>query len=102
MVRLTIDGIIVECPEGTTIMDAAASVGIPIPHLCYLKGVNEIAACRVCVVEIKGRRGLTADEGLGDARFPLLKGLAHADDGDNAVGQSGTRHGAHCGVRDHG
>ena len=58
MVRLTIDGIIVECPEGTTIMDAAASVGIPIPHLCYLKGVNEIAACRVCVVEVEGTERL--------------------------------------------
>ncbi len=58
MVRLTIDGILVECPEGTTIMDAAASVGIPIPHLCYLKGINEIAACRVCVVEVEGTERL--------------------------------------------
>jgi len=58
MVRLTIDGIIVECPEGTSIMDAAASVGIPIPHLCYLKGINEIAACRVCIVEVEGTERL--------------------------------------------
>jgi NADP-reducing hydrogenase subunit HndD len=54
MVKLTIDNTPVLCKEGTTIMDAAASVGIPIPHLCYLRGINEIAACRVCVVEVEG------------------------------------------------
>ncbi len=58
MVKLTIDQIPVEVTEGTTIMDAAASVGIPIPHLCYLKGINEIAACRVCVVEVEGTERL--------------------------------------------
>ena len=58
MVNLTIDNIPVSCKEGTTIMDAAASIGIPIPHLCYLKGVNEIAACRVCVVEVRGTKRL--------------------------------------------
>lgn len=58
MVNLTIDNIPVSCKEGTTIMDAAASIGIPIPHLCYLKGVNEIAACRVCVVEVRGTERL--------------------------------------------
>ena len=54
MVNLTIDNIKVSVPEGTTIMEAAASVGIPIPKLCYLKGINEIAACRVCLVEVEG------------------------------------------------
>ena len=58
MVKLTIDNIPVTCAEGTTIMDAAASVGIPIPHLCYLKGINEIAACRVCIVEVEGTERL--------------------------------------------
>ena len=43
------------CVEaGTTILDAAQAAGMPIPHLCYLKGVNEIAACRMCVVEVEG------------------------------------------------
>ncbi len=41
-------------PEGTTILDAAQQAGIPIPHLCFLKDINEIAACRMCVVEIEG------------------------------------------------
>lgn len=59
MVNLTIDGIRVSVPEGTTIMDAASSIGMDIPHLCYLRGINEIAACRVCVVEIEGHDKLT-------------------------------------------
>ena len=58
MVNLTIDGIRISVPEGTTIMDAAASVGVKIPHLCYLRDINEIAACRVCVVEEEGREKL--------------------------------------------
>lgn len=58
MVKLTIDNIPVTVAEGTTIMEAAASVGIPIPHLCFLKKINEIAACRVCVVEVEGKERL--------------------------------------------
>ena len=55
MVNLTINNRKLSVPEGTTIMAAAASIGINIPHLCYLKEINEIAACRVCVVELKGK-----------------------------------------------
>lgn len=55
MVNLTIDGREVCVPEGTTIMKAAASAGIMIPRLCYLEGINEIGACRVCVVEMQGK-----------------------------------------------
>ena len=55
MVNLTIDGRSVSVPEGTTIMKAAASAGIMIPHLCYLEGINEISACKVCVVEMQGK-----------------------------------------------
>lgn len=51
-VRLTIDGISVEVPKGTTVLKAARQVGIDIPTLCYLKGVNQPASCRVCVVEV--------------------------------------------------
>jgi len=54
MVNAVINGISVSVPEGTTIMEAAASVGIDIPHLCFLKEINEIGACRVCVVEVEG------------------------------------------------
>ena len=55
MVNLTIDGKAISVEENTTIMEAAAANGIPIPKLCYLKGINEIAACRVCVVELEGK-----------------------------------------------
>ena len=54
MVNLIIDRKPVSVPEGTTILEAARSVNIEIPTLCYLKGVNEIAACRLCMVEIEG------------------------------------------------
>ncbi|MDO4620227.1 MAG: [FeFe] hydrogenase, group A [Lachnospiraceae bacterium] len=70
MVKLTIDNTPVVCDESLTIMDAAASAGIPIPHLCYLKDINEIAACRVCVVEVEGTERLvpacdnTVQEGM--------------------------------------
>ena len=55
MVTLTIDNKRISVPEGTTIMKAAASAGIMIPHLCYLEGINEISACKVCVVEVQGK-----------------------------------------------
>lgn len=58
MVSLTIDGMAVSVPEGTTIMKAAARLGIEIPHLCYLEGINEISACKVCVVELMGNSRL--------------------------------------------
>ena len=54
MVNVTINGQQISVKEGTTIMEAADLVGIKVPHLCYLKGVNDIGACRVCVVEIEG------------------------------------------------
>ncbi|MBQ3062266.1 MAG: iron hydrogenase small subunit [Clostridia bacterium] len=54
MVNITIDNKKISVAEGTTIMKAAEQAGIPIPHLCWLKDINEIAACRVCVVEVEG------------------------------------------------
>ena len=60
MVNLTIDGKQVSVPENTTILNAAASAGIKIPTLCYWKDLNEVGACRVCVVEVEGRDKLFA------------------------------------------
>ncbi|MBR4766719.1 MAG: [Clostridia bacterium] len=60
MVNLKIDGIAVSVPENTTILEAAAKAGIKIPTLCYLKDLNEIGACRICVVEIEGTEKLRA------------------------------------------
>ncbi|NLC83744.1 MAG: 2Fe-2S iron-sulfur cluster binding domain-containing protein [Ruminococcaceae bacterium] len=60
MVNLHIDGVKVTVPSHYTVLEAARKAGIKIPTLCYLKGVNEVGACRVCLVEIKGGRALAA------------------------------------------
>ena len=57
MVNLKIDGKNVVVPEGTTILDAAKQAGIDIPTLCFLKDINEVGDCRMCIVEVEGRRG---------------------------------------------
>ena len=72
MVNLTINGIDVSVPKGTTILEAARKVGIEIPTLCYMKEINEIGACRICIVE--------ADEGRGarivtSCVYPVSEGM---------------------------
>ena len=54
MLNVTIDGIKLQVPEGTTILQAAESVGVEIPTLCYLKDLTPEASCRMCLVEIEG------------------------------------------------
>ena len=54
MVKVTINGVAIEVQEGSTIMEAAKLAGSPVPSLCFWKGLNEIGACRVCVVEVEG------------------------------------------------
>ena len=58
MVKITIDKKNIEVDEGTTIIEAAKLAGIEIPHLCYLKGINQIASCKVCSVEVDGINNL--------------------------------------------
>ena len=58
MVNVKINGIGVSVPKGSTILEAARYAGVEIPTLCYLKDINEIGACRICVVEATGARGL--------------------------------------------
>ena len=57
IVTATIDGVKVEVPKGTTILEAAKHAGIDIPTLCFLKDINEMGDCRMCIVEVEGRRG---------------------------------------------
>lgn len=70
MIKLTIDGKEVEVKKGTTILEAARKANIDIPTLCFLKEINEIGDCRMCLVEVEGRRGFTtscitkAEEGM--------------------------------------
>lgn len=60
MVNIKINGMEVSVPQGSTILEAARYAGIEIPTLCYLKKINAIGACRICVVEVKGARSLVA------------------------------------------
>ncbi len=69
-INLKINGIQVSVPEGYTILQAAKEADIEIPSLCYLKDVNCIGACRVCVVEVKGKRGLIAS-----CVYPVEEGM---------------------------
>ena len=69
-VKIDIDGLEYEVPEGMTILEAARMFNIEIPSLCYLKDINEIGTCRVCVVEIEGSRNLQAS-----CVYPVREGL---------------------------
>ena len=70
MINLKINDVPVTVPEGTSVLQAARYANVDIPSLCYLKDINCIGACRVCVVEIKGRKGLTAA-----CTYPVEEGL---------------------------
>ena len=57
MIHLKIDDVELSVEEGTTILIAARKAGIDIPTLCFLKDINEVGDCRMCIVEVEGRRG---------------------------------------------
>jgi NADP-reducing hydrogenase subunit HndD len=57
-VEITVDGVAVSVPEGSTILDACRTLGIDTPTLCYLENLTPVNACRVCVVEVTGARVL--------------------------------------------
>ncbi|NLC69429.1 MAG: 2Fe-2S iron-sulfur cluster binding domain-containing protein [Clostridiaceae bacterium] len=70
MVNIKIDGKELQVPENYTILEAARQANISIPTLCYLKGINEIGACRMCIVEVKGSRSFQAA-----CVYPVSEGL---------------------------
>ena len=70
MVNLKIDGHSIQVPKGITVLEAAKMANIKIPTLCFLKDINEIGACRMCVVEVKGARSLQAS-----CVYPVSEGL---------------------------
>jgi NADH-quinone oxidoreductase subunit G/NADP-reducing hydrogenase subunit HndD len=70
MVELTINDIKVKAEDGMTILDAAKSVGIHVPTLCHMKDLFPTGACRICVVEVEGMRGLTPS-----CAFPVMEGM---------------------------
>ena len=70
MVNLKVNGIPVSVPKGSTILEAARKAGVEIPTLCYMKDKNEIGACRICVVEATGARGLVTA-----CVYPVTEGM---------------------------
>jgi len=70
MINLKINNLPVSVPEGTTILDAARKLCIEIPTLCYLKEINAIGSCRICVVEVKGMKNLVAS-----CVYPVAEGM---------------------------
>ena len=60
MLNVKVNGIDVQVPYGTTVLEAARMAGVKVPTLCYMKDINEIGACRICLCEVKGARGLVA------------------------------------------
>lgn len=94
-VNITIDGVKMSVPSSYTILDAAREHGIDIPTLCHLKDINEIGACRMCIVEVEGARGFvtscvgkvsegmvvrTNTKAIRDARKTTLELLLSAHD----------------------
>lgn len=70
MINLKINGVEYSVPAGITVLEAAKYAGIEIPTLCYLKDINEIGACRICLVEVKGARGLVTS-----CVYPVNEGM---------------------------
>ncbi len=73
MINITIDGITTQVPKGSTVLQAAKSLNIDIPTLCYLKDINEVGSCRMCVVEVQGARSLQASCVLPAAEGMVVK-----------------------------
>ncbi|NCB48379.1 MAG: 2Fe-2S iron-sulfur cluster binding domain-containing protein [Clostridia bacterium] len=70
MIKVTIDNVVVEVEEGSTILTASVKAKVKIPTLCYLKGINEIGGCRMCVVEVEGVKNLVTA-----CTYPVTEGM---------------------------
>ena len=77
MINIKINGADYQAPKGSTVLEAARLANVEIPTLCFLKEINEIGACRICVVEVQEKRG----DGLGPKRivascvYPISEGM---------------------------
>ncbi|MBP2656645.1 MAG: napA 1 [Firmicutes bacterium] len=70
MINLTINGLSTQASKGTSVLDAARSVGINIPTLCHLADLTPEGSCRICVVEVEGARGLVTA-----CTYPVSEGM---------------------------
>jgi NADP-reducing hydrogenase subunit HndD len=69
-VNIKVNGVETTVPSGSTVLEAARIAGVEIPTLCYMKDINAIGACRICVTEVKGARGLVAA-----CVYPVAEGM---------------------------
>ena len=69
-VKVKVNGMQIECPSDATVLEAARLAGFRIPTLCYLKEINAIGACRMCLTEVKGAKGLVAA-----CVYPVAEGM---------------------------
>ena len=70
MVNVKVNGVEIQVPAGSTVLEAAHIAGVDIPTLCYMKEINAIGACRMCVTEVSGARGLVAA-----CVYPVAEGM---------------------------
>ena len=92
-ITLKINGVEVTVPTGTTVLEAAQKANIDIPTLCYLKGINEVGDCRMCLVEIKGARSLMAS-----CVYPVSEGMEVWTNTDKVV-KARKKHGTDLSIR---
>ena len=70
MINVKVNGMPIAVPAGSTVLEAAHAAGVDIPTLCYMKEINAIGACRMCVTEVTGSRGLVAA-----CVYPVAEGM---------------------------
>ena len=87
MVNVKINGREYSVPQNSTVLEAARYAGVEIPTLCYLKDINEIGACRLCLVEVKGARGLVTACLLLHDRLVGLDGVTHLHGERSVLGE---------------
>ena len=80
MASITINGTKVKVKNGTTILNAAASIGIKIPTLCFIEEINEIGFCRICVVEVEGEQDL-----VSSCNTPIKSGMVIETDSKKVI-----------------
>ena len=80
MAKVTINGEVVKVKNGTTILNAAKSIGIEIPKLCFLEEINEIGFCRICVVEVEGEQDL-----VSSCNTEITNGMVINTDSDKVI-----------------
>ena len=77
MLNIKVNGLPIEAPKGSTVLEATRIAGVEIPTLCFLKEINEIGACRICVSEVAEMRGpeLGPKRLVASCVYPITEGM---------------------------